>query len=154
MTGRALLDRESLPEYVLAYLGKNELLQTNILCNVPFNWVSGTFRVLPPQLFNGACIPQESETMMANRFLDRIVVCDIQIYPDAETGFHGFEDEVMVPLEIFAKPKLLRGELRLTLSRLKPFPAKAALAYLNRLNELGGGLSHPALAYICILGHA
>jgi hypothetical protein len=97
-----------------------------MLLNVPFDWINGTFRVLPPQLFNGACIPQESETMMANRFLDRIVVCDIQIYPDAETRFHGFEDEVMVPLEIFAK--LLRGELRLTLSRLKPFPAEAALA--------------------------
>ena len=151
ITIRALLDRENLPEYVLADLGKNELLQTNMLLNVPFDWINGTFRVLPPQLFNGACIPQESETMMANRFLDRIVVCDIQIYPDAETRFHGFEDEVMVPLEIFAK--LLRGELRLTLSRLKPFPAEAALAYLNRLNELGGGLSPPALAYICILGH-
>jgi hypothetical protein len=152
MTFRALLGRANMPEYVLGNLGANEVVQTNVICNVPFHWVVGTFRLLPPQLFNAECIPRASENQMANKFLSRIVVCDMQIFPNNETRFSGFEDEIMVSFEIFAK--LLQGQLRLTLSRLKPFPARAALAYLHRQNELEGGLFPPALAYRCTLGYA
>ena len=42
---------------------------------------------------------------------------------------------------------LLEGRLRLTLSRMKPFPAKAALAYIFHMHELEGGFNPPALAY-------
>ena len=151
ITFRALLGRDNLPEYVLCNLGPNELVQTNALCNVPFHWVSGTFHLYPPQLFNAECIPQASENQMANKFLGRIIVCDMQIFPDNETSFSGFADEIMVTFEIFAK--LLQGKLRLTLSRLKPFPARAALAYYHYQNEIDGGISPPALAYRCFLGY-
>jgi len=150
LTLRLLLSRDNLPDYVLSNLGPNEMVQTNALLNVPFEWVSGTFPVLPPQLFNAQCIPQESETRMTKKFLSRIVVCDMQILPDDMDGFSGSEDEITVSCEIF--PKLLRGQLRMTLRRLKPFPFHAALAYLHRINELEGGLSPPALAYTCHLG--
>ena len=151
ITCRVLLGRDNLPEYVLSNLGPNELVQTNVLCNIPFRWIAGTFRLMPPQLFNAECIPQGSENQMANKFLGRIVVCDMQILPDDEISFSDNDDEIMVPFEIFAK--LLQGQLRLTLSRLKPFPAHAALAYLHRQNELEGGHSPPALAYRALLGH-
>ena len=152
LTFRALLDRENLPGYVLGNLGANEVVQTNLLCNAPFDWVVGTFRLLPPQLFNAECIPQGPENQMANRLPSKIIVCDMQAFPDNETRFHGSEDEIMVTLETFAK--LHQGQLQLTLSRLKPFPAQAALAYLHRQNELEGGLFPPAVAYRRILGHA
>ena len=152
LTIRLLLSRDNMPDYVLSNLGPNELVQTNALLGVPFEWVSGTFPVLPPQLFNAECIPQESETRMTKKFLSRIVVCDMQILPDDMAGFSGSEDEITVSCEIF--PKLLRGQLRMTLRRLKPFPFHAALAYLHRQNELGGGLFPPALAYRCNLGQA
>ena len=149
ITCRILLDRDNLPAYVLDNLGPNELVQTNLLCNIPFRWIAGTFRLMPPQLFNAECIPQGSENQMANKFLGRIVVCDMQILLDEEIA--DYDDEIMVSFEIFAK--LLQGQLRLTLSRLKPFPAQAALAYLHRQNELEGGISPPALAYRGLLGH-
>jgi hypothetical protein len=152
LTIRLLLSRDNMPDYVLSNLGPNELVQTNALWDVPFEWVSGTFPVLPPQLFNAECIPQKSETQMTNKFLSRIVVCDMQILPDDMSRFSGSEDEITVSCEIFQN--LVRGQLRLTLSRLKPFPAQAALAYLHRMNELEGGLSPPALAYRCNLGQA
>jgi hypothetical protein len=151
LTIRLLLSCDNLPDYVLSNLGQNELVQTNALWDVPFEWVSGTFSVLPPQLFNAQCIPQ-SETQMTKKFLSRIVVCDMQIFPDGEASFSDSEDEITVSSEIFSK--LVRGELRLTLRRLKPFPRQAALAYLHRVNELEGGLFPPALAYTRNLGQA
>jgi hypothetical protein len=57
----------------------------------------------------------------------------------------------MVTIEIFAR--LLEGRLRLTLRRLKPFPAKAALAYIFQMHELEGGINPPALAYTPHLRH-
>jgi serine/threonine protein kinase len=152
LTIRLLLSRDNLPDYVLSKLGPNELVQTNALWTVPFEWVSGTFSVLPPQLFNAERIHQKSETEMTKKFLSRIVVCDMQILPEDVARFSGSEDEITVSYEIFSK--LVQGKLRVTLSRLKPFPPHAALAYLHRMNELAGGLSPPALAYKCNLGQA
>jgi hypothetical protein len=149
ITYSVILGRDYLPEYVLGNLRPNELVQTNALCNVPFHWVADTFRLLPPQLFNAECIPHGTENQMVNKFLCRIVVCDIQIFPKEEIRFSGFEDETMVTFEIFAK--LLQGQLRLMLSFLKPFPARAALACRTSLKAACSPL---ALAYRCILGHA
>ena len=143
ITCRLLLDRGNIPEYVLCGLGENELVQTNALLQVPFKWVAGTFRLWPPSLFQAECIPQDTETSMGNKFLGRIVVCDMQIFPDEEAASCSEEgNTIMVTFETFAK--LLQGRLRLTLSRLKPFPAQAALAYIFHIHELEGGLS-PAL---------
>ena len=144
---RLLLGRDNLPEYVIGKLGPNELLQTNATLIVPFSWVSGTFRLWPPQLFQADCIPQDSEFDRACKFLSRIVVCDLEISMDGEKD----RGEITVSFDIF--PKLLQGQLRLTLSRLKPFPAPAALAYLYHMHELEGGLNPPAYAYRCLMGH-
>jgi hypothetical protein len=61
-------------------------------------------------------------------------------------------DEIVVSFDVFAK--LLKGKFRLALSRLKPFPAQAALAFLFHMNELGGGLNHPSIAYRALLGNS
>ena len=47
ITVRLLLGRDNLPDYVLANLGGNDLVQTNALLEVPINWVAGTFRLWP-----------------------------------------------------------------------------------------------------------
>jgi hypothetical protein len=60
--------------------------------------------------------------------------------------------DIAVSFNVF--PKLLQGQLPLSLNRLKPFPAKAALAYLFHMHELEGGLKPPASAYRCHLGQA
>ena len=57
-----------------------------------------------------------------------------------------------VSFDIF--PKLLQGNLRLTLSRMKPFPAQAALAYVFFMHELEGGLNPSAHVYRDNLAHA
>ena len=152
VTCRLLLCRDNLPEYVLGGLGPNELVQTNALLEVPFDWVFGTFRLWPSQLFHAECIPQESEDNMRKKLLGRTVVCDMKIFPDDENSCSGGEDAIMVTFEIF--PKLLQGRLRLRLSRMKPFPAHAALAYIFHIHELEGGLNPAAVAYRSLLGHA
>ena len=154
ITVRLLLGRDNLPDYVLANLGGNDLVQTNAFWVVPINWVAGTFRLWPSLLFNAECIAQTGENGMRNKFLARIVVCDLQFSPKDEHVSRSDEleeDTVMVTTEIFAR--LLKGELRLTLSRMKPFPAKAALAYIFQMHELEGGLNPPALAYTPHLRH-
>jgi len=152
ITVRLLLGRDNLPDYVLANLGENDLVQTNAFLVVPINWVAGTFRLWPALLFNAECISQNSENAMGNKFLGRIVVCDMQFSPEDEHVSRSDEgDTVMVTIEIFAR--LLEGRLRLTLRRLKPFPAKAALAYIFQMHELEGGINPPALAYTPHLRH-
>ena len=68
ITIRLLVCQENLPEYVIGQLGPNELLQTNVVLTVPFDWVAGSFRVWPPQLFQADCIPQ-NESCEGSRFL-------------------------------------------------------------------------------------
>ena len=155
ITVRLLLGRDNLPDYVLANLGGNDLVQTNAVLEVPINWVAGTFRLWPSLLFNAECIAQKGESGMRNKFLGRVVVCDLQFSPKDEHVNRSDElegDNVMVNTEIFAR--LLEGRLRLTLSRMKPFPAKAALAYIFHMHELEGGLNPPALAYTPLLRHS
>ena len=155
ITVRLLLGRDNLPDYVLANLGGNDLVQTNAFWVVPINWVAGTFRLWPSLLFNAECIAQTGENGMRNKFLARIVVCDLQFSPEDEHVSRSDEleeDTVMVTTEIFAS--LLEGRPRLTLSRMKPFPAKAALAYIFQMHELEGGLNPPALAYKPLLRHS
>ena len=155
ITVRLLLGRDNLPDYVLANLGGNDLVQTNAFWVVPINWVAGTFRLWPSLLFNAECIAQTGENGMRNKFLARIVVCDLQFSPKDEHVSRSDEleeDTVMVTTEIFAS--LLEGRPRLTLSRMKPFPAKAALAYIFQMHELEGGLNPPALAYKPLLRHS
>ena len=148
LTIRVLLGRDNLPEYVLGKLGPNELLQTNATLVVPFHWVAGTFRVWPAQLFQADCIPMKSESgTSCGKFLSRIIVCDLEFVMD-DAGSSG---EIAVSFDIFSK--LLQGELRLTLSRMKPFPPQAALAYLYYMHELDGGLNPPATAYKDYLKH-
>jgi hypothetical protein len=162
ITVRLLLGRDNLPDYVLANLGGNDLVQTNAFLVVPINWVAGTFRLWPSLLFHAECIAQTGENAMGNKFLSRVVVCDMQFSPEDEhvsrydekdehVSRYDEEDTVMVTTEIFAR--LLKGELRLTLSRMKPFPAKAALPYIFQMHELEGGLNPPALAYTPHLRH-
>ena len=147
LTIRLLLGCDNLPEYVLGRLTPNELLQTNATLVVPFHWVAGTFRVWPAQLFQADCIPVKSESGIWCKFLSRIVVCDLEIVMnDAKSS-----GEIAVSFDIFSK--LLQGELRLTLSRMKPFPPQAALAYLYFMHELDGGLNPPAIAYKDYLAH-
>jgi hypothetical protein len=81
------------------------------------------------------------------KFLSRIIVCDLEIVMDDAKS----SGEIAVSFDIFSK--LLQGELRLTLSRMKPFPPQAALAYLYFINELDGGLNPPATAYKDYLAH-
>lgn len=145
---RLLLGRENLPEYVLAKMAHNELIQTNATLMVPFSWVSGTFRLWPPQLFQADCIPMDASDCRG-KFLSRIVVCDLEFTMAGEKSDRG---DIAVSLDIF--PKLLQGQLPLTLSRLKPFPVQAALAYIFHMHELDGGLNPPASAYRCLLGQA
>ena len=147
VTVRLLLGRDNLPEYVIGKLGSNELLQTNATLVVPFHWVAGTFRVWPAQLFQADCIPKDSESFKCCKFLSRIIVCDLEISMDNASG----GGEIAVSFDIF--PKLLQGQLRLTLSRMKPFPAQAALAYIFFMHELEGGLNPPAHAYRDDLAH-
>ena len=152
ITFRLHLGNDNLPEYVIGNLGPNELVQTNVALKVPFDWVSGSFRLWPPQLFQADCIPQ-AEPNLASKFLGRIVVCDMEIHLDDENfSEDDCKDAKMVTFEIFEK--LLKGSIPLTLSRLKPFPAQAALAYLFHIHELEGGLNPPATAYRPLLGHA
>jgi hypothetical protein len=150
ITVRLLLGRDDLPDYVLANLGGNDLVQTNAVLEVPINWVAGTFRLWPSLLFHAECVAQP-EDAMANKFLSRVVVCDLQFSPEDEHVDELEGDKVKVTIEIF--PMLLEGRLRLTLRRMKPFPAKAALAYIFHMHELEGGLNPPALAYKAHLGH-
>jgi hypothetical protein len=150
ITIRLLVCQENLPEYVIGQLGPNELLQTNVVLTVPFDWVAGSFRVWPPQLFQADCIPQ-NESCEGSRFLGRIVVADMQIHMDGENSC-GDGTDTEASFEMFTK--LAKGDFPLTLSRLKPFPAQAALAFLYHTHELEGGLSPPASAYRGILGHA
>jgi hypothetical protein len=147
LTIRVLLGCDNLPEYVLGKLGPNELLQTNATLVVPFHWVAGTFRVWPAQLFQADCIPMKSESGTWCKFLSRIIVCDLEfVMDDAKSS-----GEIAVSFDIFSK--LLQGELRLTVSRMKPFPPQAALAYLYFMHELDGGLNPPATAYKDYLAH-
>ncbi len=82
---------------------------------------------------------------MGSKFLGRIVMFDMQIFPGEETASSSEEgNTIMVAFEIFAK--LPEGRLRLTLSHLKPFPALAALAYIFHIHELEGGLNPSAVA--------
>ena len=147
LTIRLLLGCDNLPEYVLGKLGPNELLQTNATVVVPFHWVAGTFRVWPTQLFQADCIPMKSESGTWCKFLSRIIVCDLEIVMDDAKS----SGEIAVSFDIFSK--LLQGELRLTVSRMKPFPPQAALAYLYFMHELDGGLNPPATAYKDYLAH-
>ena len=143
---RLLLGCDNLPEYLLGKLGPNELLQTNATLTVPFSWVVGTFRLWPPQLFQADCIPQNSESSTASKCLSKIVVCDLEISMDGSKG----SGDIAVTFDVF--PKLLEGQLQLTVSRLKPFPASATLGLLYHTHELEGGLNPPACAYKCSLG--
>jgi hypothetical protein len=143
ITIRLLVGTENLPEYAIGKLGKNEVVQTNALLTVPFDWVYGTFRLFPSLLFQADCIPQASESESAvNKLLSRTVVCDMKFsQDDAKAG----KDDIMVTCNIFSE--LLKGKLSLTFSRMKPFPAQVALGFLHDTHELFGGLHPPAFAY-------
>ena len=146
---RLLLGYENLPPYVIGNLGQNELLQTNAILQVPFDWVSGSFRLWPPLLFQADCIPQRTEKRPRRKFLGRIVVCDLKIHLDGE---ERGENEIKISFEVLSK--LMNGELSMTLSRLKPFPPQAALDYIHHMHELEGGLNPPAFAYQSLMGNA
>lgn len=150
ITVRLLCNQENLPAYVIGGLGFNELIQTNLTLTVPFDWVSGTFHLWPPQLFQADCIPQESETGMRGKCLGRIVVCDMVVSLDG--SYCKWTDVLSAPLDVLTR--LSKGQLRLTINRLLPFRAREALSYLSSMHELDGGLNPPALAYRCLLGHA
>ena len=148
LTVRLLLGSDNLPGYVIGNLGANELIQTNATMVVPFHWVAGTFRVWPAQLFQADCIPKDPLSSRWCKFVSKIVVCDLEFSMDDANG----SGEIAVSFDIFTQ--LLQGNIPLTVNRMKPFPASAALAYVFYMHELDGGLNPPAHAYRDCLAHA
>jgi hypothetical protein len=66
---RLLLGGDNLPTYVPVF-GK---LGAILLFKVPFDWISGSFRIWPPQLFQADSIPQ-NELFWGSNFFGRIKV--------------------------------------------------------------------------------
>ena len=154
LTIRLHLCRETMPGYALIGLGGTDLVQTNAALRVPMDWVTGSFRILPPLLFSADCIPQECEAQMKSTYLSRVVVADMQFLPpDGEHSFiYEDDDEFMTTFEMFTR--LVEGHVPLTLRRMKPFPAELALNYLSCLHQLHGDLIRHPLAYRSLLGNS
>ena len=135
--------RDNLPSTLLRGMTPDELIQTNIRVTVPFEWVSGTFRISPPLLYKAThIIGSDADDDISDRsggcIKDKIVVCDAVIGEQ--------DDSPQTNLSIIAKVKHL--EVSITLRRMAPFPAVCALAFLHHQHAVHcGGLYPPAIWY-------
>jgi len=133
--------RDNLPSTLLRGMTPEELIQTNIRVTVPFDWVSGTFRISPPLLYKATHIIGGSEDTSVGSggcFKDKIVVCDAVIGEQDETPHSN--------LSVLARVNCL--EVPITLRRMVPFPAECALAFLHHQHAVHcGGLYPPATWY-------
>ncbi len=119
------LGRENLPEYMIGDLVHHDLLHESdqrtgsILLHISFM----------PIVFRNVILSLRAQ----GKFLSKIVMCDLEFSMDGEKA----RGDIAVSFDVFSQR--LQGQLPLSLNRLKPFPAKAALAYLFHMHKLEGG---------------